>query len=183
MKSIKKTAIVAGILTAILVPAMTFAATATGSLGMTRTAPDFTKLPQTVQDTLKAQGVTVPTQAELQAFATKMANEKKARSTLSDADKATIKAIMEKAHAEERAFLRTKGIELPSEDEIAKMKKFKESLQTTIGALPYAEAKKLKKEFRTEMGQGGMMKEMRGGHGMGKKGGREMNKSMEQSAQ
>jgi hypothetical protein len=164
MKSTKKAAIAAGVLAAILVPTLAFAATATGALG-TRTAPDFTKLPTTVQDTLKAQGVAIPTQAELTAFATKVANEKKARSTLSDADRAIIKAIMEKARAEERAFLRTKGVELPSEDEIAKMKKFKESLQTAVGALPYSEAKKLKKEFRAEMKEGGMYKEMRGGKG------------------
>lgn len=175
MKSIKKTAIVAGILAAVLVPALTFAATATGSLGMTRTAPDFTKLPQTVQDTLKAQGVTIPTADALKAFALKMENERIARKGLSDADELVLQAIKEKAHADERAFLRTKGADLPSEDEIAQMKKFRESLKATIGSLSYSEAVKLKKEFKQNMGDemgggremGEEMKSEKGGRGMG----------------
>jgi hypothetical protein len=184
MKSIKKTTIVAGVLAAVLVPALTFAATATGSLGMTRTAPDFTKLPQTVQDTLKAQGVTIPTAEALKAFELKMQNERVARKGLTDADELVLQSIKEKAQAEERAFLRTKGADLPSEDEIAQMKKFRESLKAAIGAMPYSSAIKMKKEFKQNMGNemGGDRGE-NGGRGMGEqmnseKGGKGMGEGM-----
>ena len=152
MKSTKKAAIVTGIIAAILVPAITFAATATGAIGMSHTTPSFTKLPQSVQDMLKAKGVTVPTAEAMKAFVTKMKNERKGRKSLSEADQATLSAIMEKARIEERAFLRTKGIDLPSEDEIAQMKKFRESLKAIIESLPRSEAVKLKKEFNQNMG-------------------------------
>lgn len=115
-----------------------------------------------VRETLAASGVTLPSAEELAAFHEKMQAARAAEAKLSDTEKAEIKAIrtagMEKirtihqeAAKNERDYLRSKGVTLPSEEEIAKMHEIAEKARETLGA------------------QGG-----KGGFGMmGKKGGKE----------
>ena len=165
-----------GLLTAVLVPVLTFAATATGTVTMGRSAPDFSKLPQSVQDTLKAAGVTAPTQEAIKAFETKMQNERTAMKNLSDADKASLKAIRDAARKQEREFLRSKGVDLPSEDEIAAAMKFKDALRSAMDKMTVAEMKAFKKQYKGDMGEGfgkemkDMKQGMKGGRGEGKGG-------------
>ena len=112
---------------------------------------DFTKLPQSVQDALKTQGITLPTADEVQAFQTKMKNNMNAVKNLSDADKASLKTLREEFQAKEREFLRSKGVDLPTEDQIAQMKKVREAITTELGKLPHSEVKKMRKDTRKEM--------------------------------
>ena len=164
------------LLTAVLVPVLTFAATATGSIATGRSAPDFSKLPQSVQETLKAQGVTLPTADSIKAFETKMQNERTAIKSLSDADKASLKVIRDAARKQEREFLRSKGIDLPSEDEIVAAMKFKDALRSAMDNMTVAEMKIFKKQYKGDMGEGfgrdmkDMKQGMKGGRGEGREG-------------
>ncbi len=160
-----------GLLTTLLVPVLTFSATATGAVTTGRSAPDFSKPPQSVQDTLKAAGVTAPTQEAIKTFETKMQNERTAIKSLSDADKASLKAIRDAARRQEREFLRSKGVDLPSEDEIVAAMKFKDTLKAAMDNMTVAEMKAFKKQYKGDMGEGfrkemkDMKQGMKGGRG------------------
>lgn len=65
-------------------------------------------------------GVTLPSAEEMKAHREQMQKVKDAMDNLSDADKATLKQMHEAAAKAERDFLRSKGVPLPTEDEIAK---------------------------------------------------------------
>lgn len=88
---------------------------------------------ENVRATLAASGVTLPTAAEATAFHDKMKAARDAENALSDADKAGLKTIRDAAQEKmrtlreetakaERDYLRSKGVALPSEEEIAKMR-------------------------------------------------------------
>lgn len=98
-----------------------------------------------VRETLAASGVTLPSAEELATFHEKMQAARAAEAKLSDTEKAEIKAIrtvgMEKIRAihqeaakSERDYLRSKGVTLPSEEEIAKMHEIAEKARETLGA-------------------------------------------------
>ncbi len=136
------------------IPSAPGISTKIGLKGMTHT-PDFTKLPQSVQDALKAQGISIPSTDEVQAFQTKMQSEREAMKNLSEADRASLQTLREEFKKKEREFLRSKGVDMPTEDQIAQMKKLREAVQTEIGKLPYSEVKKLKKEFKKNLRDNG----------------------------
>ncbi|MDD2745509.1 MAG: hypothetical protein PHU93_03135 [Candidatus Gracilibacteria bacterium] len=83
----------------------------------------------TVIKALQDKGITVPTPEEAKAFQTKMQTMHDAEKSLSEADKASYEALRQSFKKQERDFLRSKGIVLPTEDEIAKM----ELIKTTLG--------------------------------------------------
>lgn len=87
---------------------------------------------ESVRTALAASGVILPTADEAKAYHEKMKTAREAEQALPDADKATLKAMRDAAfekakviYAEaakaEREYLRSKGVALPSETEIAKM--------------------------------------------------------------
>lgn len=96
-----------------------------------------------VREALAASGVTLPSVDEINAFETKMKAAREAQAKLSDADKAELKKMREatmeqvrKIHLDaaktERDFLRSKGVALPTEDEIAKMREVGEKAAETF---------------------------------------------------
>ncbi|MDQ1343609.1 MAG: hypothetical protein QG650_328 [Patescibacteria group bacterium] len=100
-----------------------------------------------VREALAASGVTLPSVEAIDAFEAKMKAARDAESKLSDADKAElkkmrdatmaqVKAVHEAAAKSERDYLRSKGVTLPTEDEIAKMRdlgqKAFDTLRTTM---------------------------------------------------
>lgn len=121
-----------------------------------------------VREALAASGITLPSAEELAAFHEKMQAARAAEAKLSDAEKTEFSAIrttgMEKIRAiheeiakSERDYLRSKGVALPSEEEIAKMREIGEKARETLGV-------------RDGKGGFGMMNKMRGGEGFEKSG-------------
>ena len=130
-----------------------------------------------IRAALAASGVTLPTADEAKAFQEKMKTAREAEAKLADADKATlktmrdatqekIKTIREEAAKTEREYLRSKGVTLPTEEEIAKMRDTMEKAGEVLRA-QHPNFGKERNEGR-EGGRGhGMRGGMRGGMGMG----------------
>jgi len=124
-----KSIIASVLLVGVVATTSVFAATSMGTTSMTSemhknhlSNPDIVKI-------LQDKGITVPTPEEAQAFHTKMQSLRSAEKNLSDADKASFKLLRESFKKQERDFLRSKGVTLPSEEEVAKM----ELIRTTLG--------------------------------------------------
>lgn len=132
---------------------------------------------ENLRTALAASGVTLPTADEAKAFHEKMQAARDAEAKLADADKAAlktmrdaaqekIKAIREEAAKAEREYLRSKGVALPSEEEIAKMRDTMEKAGEVLRS-QHPNMGKARGEGR-EGGRGqGMRGGMRGGMGMG----------------
>lgn len=132
---------------------------------------------ENIRTALAASGVTLPTADEAKAFQEKMKAAREAEAKLADADKATlktmrdatqekIKTIREEAAKAEREYLRSKGVALPTEEEIAKI----EDTMKKAGEVLRAQHPNMGKERGEgrEGGRGhGMRGGMRGGMGMG----------------
>lgn len=93
---------------------------------------------------LKAAGITAPTEAEMQANMEKMKAMKTAIDKLSTEDQTALKtlrdtnrtaedALRDANQAKEREFLRSKGITVPTEAEVAQEKKIHDIIRTTLG--------------------------------------------------
>ena len=93
---------------------------------------------------LKAAGLTAPTEAEMQANMEKMkamktaidklsTEDQTALKTLRDANRTAEEALRDANEAKEREFLRSKGISVPTETEIAQQKKIQDIIRTTLG--------------------------------------------------
>lgn len=127
---------------------------------------------ENVRTALAASGVTLPTADEAKAYHEKMKAAREAEQALPDADKTALKTmrdatrekvqtIHEESAKAEREYLRSKGVALPSEDEISKMSETMKKAAEVLRAQ------------RPNMGQdneNGMRGEGRG-HGRGMKGG------------
>ncbi len=123
---------------------------AASSMGMTSKLTSqkspFTNTP--VVKALQDKGITATTPEEAKAFQDKMQAMHDAKKNLSETDKASYQALQESFKKQERDFLRSKGIVLPTEDEIAKMELIKKTLGEMKGTMMN--------------GSGSMMKEGRG---------------------
>ncbi len=82
---------------------------------------------------LKAAGITTPTEAEIQANMEKMKAMKTGIDNLSTTDQTALKALRDANQAKEREFLRSKGVSVPTEAELAKEKKIQDIIRTTLG--------------------------------------------------
>ncbi len=93
---------------------------------------------------LKAAGITTPTEAEIQANMEKMKAMKTGIDNLSTTDQTALKALRDANRtaedalrdanqAKEREFLRSKGVSVPTEAELAKEKKIQDIIRTTLG--------------------------------------------------
>jgi hypothetical protein len=199
MNAKNKKLLVGAAILAVTVPAVGFAATSSGTtsspfFGM---AGKFRELRagngsemgmgagilsnEKVREALAASGVTLPSTEELGAFHEKMQAARSAEAKLSDAEKAELQAIrtagMEKIRAihqetakSERDYLRSKGVALPSEEEIAKMREIGEKARETLGARGSKGGfgmmgKKGGKEGFEKGGRGGMMGKFHEGRG------------------
>ncbi len=123
-----KSIVASVLLVGVVATTSVFAASSMGSSSM---HTDMQKSPFTNTNLIKVlqdKGITVPTPEEAKAFQTKMQAMKTAEKNLSDADKASFKLLRESFKKQERDFLRSKGVTLPSEEEIAKM----ELIRTTL---------------------------------------------------
>lgn len=110
---------------------------AASSMGMTSKLTSQ-KNPFTNTAVIKAlqdKGITVPTAEEAKAFHDKMQALHTAEKNLSEADKASYQALRESFKKQERDFLRSKGIVLPTEDEIAKMELIRTTLEGMKGVM------------------------------------------------
>lgn len=90
-----------------------------------------------IRETLSLSGVTLPSDSEITSAHAVMSKVKEARKSFqaTDADKAALKSIRDSAQKAEREYLRSKGIALPSEDEIAKAQAVHESVRTAMDTL------------------------------------------------
>ena len=86
-----------------------------------------------VTKVLQDKGLTAPTTDETKAYMEKMVAAREAEKKLSDADKAGLKTLRESFQKQERDYLRTKGIALPTEAEITKMNQVREALRSQAG--------------------------------------------------
>lgn len=121
---------------------------------------------------IQAAGLTVPTEADMkasmeagktteEAIKKLSTDDQTALKTLRDSNRAAEKALREADQAKERDFLRSKGITLPTEDQIAKEKQIEEIIRKTLSG-----------QQGNEKGHGGMMGRFggeRGEHGKGLK--------------
>lgn len=93
---------------------------------------------------LKAAGITTPTEAEIQANVEKMkamktaidnlsTTDQTALKTLRDANRTVEEALRDANQVKEREFLRSKGVSVPTEAEVAKEKKIQDIVRTTLG--------------------------------------------------
>ena len=162
-----KTILASVLLVGAVATSSVFAANMTGVTNKMAKMNPFTT--ETVIKALADKGITAPTVEEAKAFETKMQAAHEAQEKLSDTDKAGLKTLRESFQKQERDYLRSKGVTLPSEEEIAKMKQIREVLGEQM------------KDFRGPNGEGkgGMMKDdkmMKGnkmsGEGRGFGGGR-----------
>jgi hypothetical protein len=113
--------------------------------------PDVSRLPQSSIDALKAQGITLPTKDEMRKFFDGMNRIKKSVQALPEADRAELQKLREAAHKAEREFLRSKGVALPSEDQIAQMKKTAEAVRAEFKKLPKEQKQEIRKDIRKDM--------------------------------
>ncbi len=120
---------------------------------------------------IQAAGLTVPTEAEMkanmengktteEAIKKLSTDDQTALKTLRDSNRTAEEALREADQAKERDFLRSKGITVPTEDQIAKEKQIQEIIRKTLGG---PEGKE------NGEGRGGMMGKF-GGHMGGDKG-------------
>lgn len=199
MNAKNKKLLVGAAILAVTVPAVGFAATSstTGSSPFFGMAAKFRELRagngsemgmgggilsnEKVREALAASGVTLPSTEELAAFHEKMQAARAAEAKLSDAEKSELKAIrtagMEKIRAihqetakNERDYLRSKGVALPSEEEIAEMREIGEKARETLGVRDGKGGfgmmgKKGGKEGFEKGGRGGMMGKFHEGRG------------------
>ena len=128
-----------------------------------------------IRTALAASGVTLPTADEAKAFQDKMKASREAEENLSDTDKAALKTmrdatqekirtIHEEAAKAEREYLRSKGVTLPTEEEIAKMADTMKKAGEVLRA-QHPNFGKNREEGRE--GGRGHGRGMRGGMGMG----------------
>jgi hypothetical protein len=82
-----------------------------------------------VKKALTDAGIAVPTSEEAKAFMEKQMNAFTAEAKLSETDKAGLKALRESFRKQEREYLRSKGVDLPTEDTYAKFDKIHEVLK------------------------------------------------------
>lgn len=132
---------------------------------------------ENLRTALAASGVTLPSADEAKAFHEKMQAAREAEAKLADTDKAAlktmrdaaqekIKAIREEAAKAEREYLRSKGVALPSEEEIAKMRDTMEKAGEVLRS-QHPNMGKARGEGREGRRGQGMRGGMRGGMGMG----------------
>ncbi len=125
--NINKTKIIIGSAVALAAVATTSAFAFNMSGGFQTKADIFTN--PTVIKALTDSGITVPTAAEATAFMTKQKAAHEAEVKLSDADKAGLKTLKESFKKQERDYLRSKGIDLATEADIARFAKIRETLK------------------------------------------------------
>ncbi len=79
-------------------------------------------VPTKIREALAASGVTLPSDADISSAHATMRSVAEARRNFeeTDADRAALKAIREEAAKKEREYLRSRGVALPNEEEIAK---------------------------------------------------------------
>lgn len=163
----KKYIITSAVLLATVVPAITFAATSSSGENnsgvITRTFKNFSKdhkreIPQAAQDALTAAGIALPTEAEKTAQKEARAKVEAAMKALTDDDRAALQVIREEAKKKEREYLRSKGVPLPSEDEIAAAKAKKDAIQKALKDAGITQGKMGKMEGKGHGRMGGMKK-------------------------
>lgn len=88
-----------------------------------------------VTKVLQEKGITAPTSDEMKAFMEKMQSARDAEEKLSDADKSGLQTLRDGFRKQERDYLRSKGVTLPSEEEISKMDAVHEALRSQMGEL------------------------------------------------
>ena len=134
-----------------------------GGIGMEKLLKD-----EQTRAALAASGVILPSTEEIRSYAESMKAAREAQAKLSDADKAELKKlhdeamekmkqVRESAAKAERDFLRSKGVNLPSEETIAKMR----STMEKAGEVLKSNAPR--KGFGPKNGRGGNH-QGRGGH-------------------
>jgi hypothetical protein len=126
-------------------------------------------VPSQIRQALAASGVTLPSDSDISAAESTMKAVMEAQRNFqpTDADKAALKAIRDAAAKSERDYLRTKGVTLPSEDEIAKAQATNDAVRSAFQTLhPGKSGKGWDKDREDGFGpMGGMM----GGRGHGRR--------------
>lgn len=134
-----------------------------GGIGMEKLLND-----ERARAALAASGVVLPSAEEMKSYAESMKAAREAQAKLSDADKAELKKLHDEAMEKmkqvressakaERDFLRSKGVNLPSEETIAKMRSTMEKAGEVL------KSNATRKGFGPKNGRGGHH-QGRGGH-------------------